>query len=117
MPPKRISLDEIMKIFELSWNDVPDIRVPERSYEEMNKKLVQFRLRFKKAYRKIVFKHHPDHGGDPEKMKMINELYDIIMNKIKIQVPQPRPSVIVRFYGDMNRWDSTASTTTSTTWW
>jgi hypothetical protein len=114
MPPKQISLDEVMHLFELSWDDVPDIRVPERTYEAMNKKLVQFKLRFKKAYRKVVFKHHPDHGGDPEKMKMINECYDIIMNKIKIQVPRPRPTIIIRTYG--NYWDSTSSTTSST-WW
>jgi hypothetical protein len=60
-------------------------------------------------------KHHPDHGGDPETMKQINEIYDIVMNQIKIQIPQPRPTFTMRVYGYA---DATSSTTTSsTTWW
>jgi len=109
-----IDINYIMRLFELSWDNMPDIRVPEGSYEAMHKKLVLFRLRFKKAYRKIAKKYHPDHGGSKEKMQEINEIYDIIMNKIQIQVPQPRPTVIIRSYSSGNYWNST--TTTSTTW-
>jgi len=111
-----LNMDKVMSLFELSWDDVPDIRVPEPTYDAMHKKLVQFRLRFKKAYRKIVFKYHPDHGGDPEMMKQINEIYDIVMNQIKIQVPQPRPTFTMRVYGYGDATSSTTSTS-STTWW
>ena len=34
----------------------------------------------KKAYRNLSKKHHPDHGGDEEKFKEINEAYSILSN-------------------------------------
>ena len=35
----------------------------------------------KQAYRRLAKQHHPDVGGDPEKMKMINEAYEFLKNK------------------------------------
>jgi len=35
----------------------------------------------KKAYRKLALKNHPDHGGDEEKFKQINEAYTALTNK------------------------------------
>ena len=32
----------------------------------------------KQAYRKAAIKHHPDHGGDPEIMKIVNSAYDLL---------------------------------------
>ena len=37
----------------------------------------------KKAYYKLAHKHHPDKGGKKEKMKEINEAYQILSNKEK----------------------------------
>ena len=37
----------------------------------------------KKAYRKLVLKHHPDHGGDEEEFKKINEAYSILSDEAK----------------------------------
>ena len=37
----------------------------------------------KKAYRKLVMEHHPDHGGDEEKFKQINEAYSVLSNEKK----------------------------------
>lgn len=37
----------------------------------------------KKAYRDLCKTHHPDKGGDPEKMKEINISYDILSNPEK----------------------------------
>lgn len=37
----------------------------------------------KKQYRKLVFKHHPDKGGDAEKMKAINNEYDKLFKILK----------------------------------
>jgi hypothetical protein len=32
----------------------------------------------KQAYRKAALKYHPDHGGDVEIMKLVNEAYDLL---------------------------------------
>ena len=37
----------------------------------------------KKQYRKLVFKHHPDKGGDAENMKAINNEYDKLFKILK----------------------------------
>ena len=39
----------------------------------------------KKAHRKLVLKHHPDKGGDPEKFKKIQAAYDILSDPEKKQ--------------------------------
>ena len=46
----------------------------------------------KKAYKKLVVKHHPDKGGDEEKFKEINEAYDTLKDHEKRYIydnPQP----------------------------
>jgi len=37
----------------------------------------------KKAYYKLAHKYHPDKGGDKEKMKEINQAYEVLSNKEK----------------------------------
>jgi len=37
----------------------------------------------KKAYRKLCMKHHPDRGGDENKFKEINKVYEVLSNKEK----------------------------------
>lgn len=37
----------------------------------------------KKTYRKLALENHPDHNGDEEIMKVINNEYDILFNKLK----------------------------------
>ena len=39
----------------------------------------------KRAHRKLVLKHHPDKGGDPEKFKKIQASYDILSDPEKKQ--------------------------------
>lgn len=38
----------------------------------------------KKRYRKLALKYHPDHGGDTEKFKEINEANSILLRRLKI---------------------------------
>jgi len=37
----------------------------------------------KRQYRKLVFTHHPDKGGDVEKMKAVNNEYDTLFKILK----------------------------------
>lgn len=37
----------------------------------------------KKAYRKLVMKHHPDRGGDVDQFKAIQAAYDVLSNQSK----------------------------------
>jgi hypothetical protein len=104
---KKLSLDEALSYFDLTPEEMPDL-LPERSFEKMNKKLKQFKYRIKKAYRKVVFKYHPDHGGDEEQMKILNELYNIFMKQLKI-VSIPPQSTIIMYYS--NKYYSGTSTT------
>lgn len=39
-----------------------------------------------KAYRNMAFKNHPDRGGDPEKMKEINKMYDMWKHGAAVQM-------------------------------
>lgn len=38
----------------------------------------------KKRYRKLAFRYHPDHGGDADKFKDINEANSMLLNRLKI---------------------------------
>lgn len=38
----------------------------------------------KKRYRKLALKNHPDHGGDTDKFKDINEANSMLLNRLKI---------------------------------
>lgn len=35
----------------------------------------------RKAYRKLAMQYHPDRGGDPEKMRLLNEAYEVLSRK------------------------------------
>ena len=37
----------------------------------------------KERFRELVKENHPDRGGDREKMKQINEEYELLFNNIK----------------------------------
>lgn len=41
-------------------------------------------IELKKRYRKLALKNHPDHGGDTDKFKDINEANSMLLNRLKI---------------------------------
>lgn len=72
-----------------------------------------------KSYRKLALKHHPDRGGDTEKMKIVNRAYEILTKdrerydnwlRQKLQ-PSQRVVIIVNNWN----WDTSTMATTSTT--
>jgi DnaJ-domain-containing protein 1 len=41
------------------------------------------REEIRSAYRALAMRHHPDHGGDAEKMRSINEAYRVIVGSCR----------------------------------
>ena len=47
----------------------------------------------KKEYRRLAFMYHPDHGGNPEAMKDLNNAYDKAKQALnRPQQPKSKPS-------------------------
>lgn len=119
----KYTIDEVLKIFELSHNDVPNLRRPFQSMSEAQRSIARFRLKIRKQYRLIAKKYHPDHGTDADReqrehdFKVLQKVYEIVMKKIMVIPIQPRPTV-VRFYYSSNSsfYGETSSTTTNGYW-
>jgi len=111
---KRISLAEALSYFDLVPGDMPDLSLQNMGVDEANKRVTEFKLRLKKAYRQVVFKHHPDHGGDAEKMKMINSLFTSFMQLKVIVRPVSPPPVFVYTYHNVYSGTTTTSSSTTT---
>ena len=108
---KQLSLAEALSYFDLVPGDMPDLSLQNMGVDEANKRVTEFKLRLKKAYRQVVFKHHPDHGGDAEKMKMINSLFTSFMQlKVIVRPVSPPPTV---FY--YHRYGTTTTSSSTTT--
>lgn len=58
----------------------------------------------KKAYRKLMGKHHPDKGGDVRKAQMLNEAYSILreaIKKLKVSDNRDVQAIVVVGLGDL----------------
>lgn len=78
-------------------------------------------LEIKKAFRELAFKHHPDKGGDPEKMKLVSSAYDILSRKkseYDARLRQVgRPVVIIKTYQHQTGGFGGTTNTTNTGEW
>lgn len=75
----------------------------------------------KAAYRKLALVHHPDRGGNEEKMKEVNEAYEfLVKNKerydqnFKPARPQVRDYGFTIIVGGMGGWNNSGTTATAT---
>lgn len=50
-------------------------------YEFFNIPLFSSVQDIKKSYRSMALKYHPDRGGSEEKMKIINEMYELLISR------------------------------------
>lgn len=57
--------------------------MPEDYYKILNVDKIATKEEIKKAYKKLAKEHHPDHGGDEESFKEINEAYSILSDDKK----------------------------------
>jgi len=55
----------------------------QKYYDTLGVKKDATPAQIKKAYRKMAMKHHPDRGGDQNKFKELNEIYEVLSNKEK----------------------------------
>ena len=77
----------------------------------------------RKAYRRLALKHHPDRGGDEQRMKEINEAYEYLMKNKETYDEQLKPrkpvlrrqgfTIVVNGFG--YGFQSSATTATGTT--
>jgi len=102
---------DIAKVFILFGVDIRVEMSRCKSFPEAVKMLENCKKKAKVGYKKLAFEHHPDRGGDEDKIKELNALFDLI-EKIQVQPPRPRPIVI--HFGNFGGWSSSSTTTTST---
>ena len=85
-------------------------------------KLEDFKLRAKKAHRKLALESHPDRGGSTERMAEVNAASDLIQ-ELRIRpapAPQPHPFmqgfrvVQVVMYPGFGGWNSVTNGGTTT---
>jgi hypothetical protein len=89
---KQVQLKEFLNLFEMKTSDLPK---ETQSYNAAATELAKFKKVVRKKYHKIIFKHHPDHGGDEEIMKKVNELYGSVMASKPIRIlPVPKETLI-----------------------
>lgn len=117
---KNYTFDEVLAIFEIPKDSVPDIRKPRKSLEELEEVVKELKLVFKVAYRKAALKYHPDHGGNAHDFKVINSLYHFIIKSIKIRRLPAQPPTAFQFirpvYTFYRYTGGTTSTSTSTSY-
>ena len=99
------------------------MRIGTDLYQKLGLKDFASMQEVKKAYRGLALQHHPDRGGDPEKMKEINSIFEVFqkykdqydaqlrVKKYGAPAPQVQNVKVVWSYA----WTSGGGTTTSAT--
>ncbi|MHA2069957.1 MAG: hypothetical protein ACXABY_36800 [Candidatus Thorarchaeota archaeon] len=78
----------------------PNSLLPISNYEQAVVALDDLKEKAREARKRLAKIHHPDKGGDPEKMKEVNWAVDMIKNAV---IPPPQPRVqFVRFTATNN---------------
>lgn len=108
----RLSMQDVVELLECSATDLPK---QNGTYEQNCAEVEQFRAWLKRQQRTLAKRHHPDIGGDGERMKRINQLVDAL---IALEPARPMPvvygwSVHVVVSGGAN----TTYTTSSSVMW
>lgn len=95
-----------------------------QSVEESRTALVTMQAQVKANRKRLALQHHPDLGGDVEKLKVINAAADGLLRLQLVLRPRPQPVVHVHImYGFTSSATSASSTTTTTAggatgdWW
>lgn len=98
--PQPINLAKLCQLFEINIKELPDMKPGPMPV--MEKKLEELKVIFKKAYRKLAVKYHPDKGASEkeiEHFKLITSVYKDFQKLEVTPMPRPRPirrTVIIR---------------------
>jgi hypothetical protein len=107
---KRRNIEEILKHFGMSTDDLPKFNPSRTSPKEAQILIDNFKLKVRKEYLRLANENHPDKpNGDVEKMKLINNYYQILCS-IQLRVRQPVYRRVF-FYSNV----SSGTTTTNST--
>ena len=82
----------------------------------MSGDITGFRKKLKQRRNELALKCHPDHGGDIEQMKKVNDAYDILM-KLKVAPQRPQPQWIRVHVGSFGNATTTSTSYTTTYTW
>jgi hypothetical protein len=111
---ERISIQELAILFEIPIGDVPNISPMEEA--QLKKQVAEFKAIFKKQYRVLVKKYHPDVAEDKElaheKLIKLNK-YMRAINTMRIKTVQVQKPVVSEWRFEFRF--STSTTTTGTT--
>ena len=97
--PQPMNLVQLCRLFEIDVKQIPDMKPAPMPV--MEKKIEEFKAAFKKAYRKLAVKYHPDKGAsekEVEHFKKITSVYKDLQKLKVVPLPRPRPrrTVIIR---------------------
>lgn len=117
---KRLTVQQAFDLLEIDPMNYKDLLQGNcNNYDQAKEALDKFKQEVEKQRRRLAMKHHPDKGGDTEKMQEINNVADLLL-KTGRQPIRPvirQPIIIVRpcNYSTTVRYSNYTSTTTSWT--
>ena len=76
---EKTSEDDVYEMLASFWNKFNNIDNREAALAELGLKDPVDNKIIKEKYRKLVMQHHPDRGGDHEKLQSINEAINILL--------------------------------------
>ncbi len=87
------------------------------TFEAVTKKFDEAKKEIRRRFRKKSLKLHPDAGGDQKEFVKLQQAYDRLM-KLRVNRPQPRPSVVITTWtsGGGSWWTSNSFTDDTTGW-
>jgi len=91
---KPINLQKLLNIIELPPSALAVLNTPS-SFDKVKHDIMLFKERVKDQRRVLAKKHHPDIGGDIDKMKEINDACDLLL---KLRIEPIRPPTVIRMY-------------------
>lgn len=90
MRNKQLDLAGLIRVIEMDDSILDFLTIP-TSQDTLKFSIDHLKWLVKIQRRRLAKKYHPDIGGDPERMKEINDACDLLM-KIEVEMTPPMPS-------------------------
>ena len=107
-------INDVLRVVELPPAVLSFIKLP---YKQAVQGLDDFKTFIQKKKKDLALIHHPDKGGDEERMKEINQAIDLLMT---LEVAQMRPRSVMQYYSVFAynyTTDTSATSSTVTGFW